>query len=115
MNRYLLLAFLLTVATVDEVRAAYSFTGLTTIVDIYPNGSFAGLPAGTIVQIAAAHNPENCTYGTYYFLSRSSDGYNDILATLLMAFASNRQVSILVEGCGTTAWAGPLIKAVRFQ
>ena len=92
---------------------AHSWTGDVTITTVYPTGGFSGLPGGTIIRIAAAHNPENCAFGTYFYLDRTMDGYQDLLSMFLAAHVAGRQVNILVEGCGTVTWAGPLIKAAQ--
>ena len=95
--------------------ATYSWTGNATITSFYPNGSFSGLPNGAIIRIDIAHNPEQCAHGTYFFLDRDSAGYKDLLSLFLAAHIAGRQVNILVQGCGSTTWAGPLIKAARID
>lgn len=116
MKRHLifLLALLLAPFAQFVHAQSYSWTGEVTITTVYPNGNFSGLPSGTIIRIDTAHNPEQREYGAYFFLDRSmGDAYKDLLAVFLAAHTANRKVNILVQGCGTVTWAGPLIRAVQ--
>jgi hypothetical protein len=106
---------LLMIASAQSAFASYAWTGKATIINILPNGSFSGWPAGTTIQIDVAFNPENCNHGNYFFLDRNMAGYKELIALMMSAYFAGRQVNLLIEGCGSSAWAGPLVKGAQLM
>ncbi len=90
-----LLALLLLSMSTTGFAAGTTAWAVPTEVDV----TYAG-----IMVYGAFGNPGGCTINDQFFVPVNTTQYKEILAMLMMAFATGKQVAIYVNSCETVGW-----------